>query len=66
MESVKKGWDVVELENHHIHVVPDFDLISHELTEECACLPRTETILDDEGELCDHWLVTHAAWDGRE
>lgn len=40
------------------HVVPRGDLLEHETSEDCACLPQT---LPTEG----GFVVVHHAWDGR-
>jgi hypothetical protein len=46
-----------------VHVIPMDDLLAHENTEECACLPVTEPVPTPDGGV--GWLVTHSAWDGR-
>lgn len=49
--------------SNKIHVEPINDLIAHEDSDECACLPTTELIQTDHG---DEYLIVHNAWDGRE
>jgi hypothetical protein len=65
MESIKEGWDVIELKNDHIHVVPVNDVVFHEMTDECPCQPQVEPCLNPDETVTHYWLVTHAAWDGR-
>lgn len=45
------------------HVTPVDDLLAHEDSEDCPCLPFIEPIETDEGV---DYLITHNAWDGRE
>lgn len=66
IETVLQRWSVTLLPNNHIHVVPTNDVVLHEQTEECACVPRTEACLGPDGVVTHYWLVTHSAWDGRE
>lgn len=46
------------------HVVPDNDLIGHELREDCVCLPDIEIVPWTGGP--DVHLYTHHSLDGRE
>lgn len=65
IESTQAGWGVYEVEDY-IHVVPINDVVFHEQSEECACLPQTEPCLNNDGTVTHYWLVTHGAWDGRQ
>ena len=47
-----------------VHVEPIGDLIEHEDSAECPCLPTVEPVKRDDGSV--GWLVVHNAWDGRE
>lgn len=46
------------------HVLPVDDLIDHEEFADCPCIPRVEVVPREDGSM--GWVVTHAAWDGRE
>jgi hypothetical protein len=46
-----------------VHVVPNGDLIEHELTDECPCGPASELRQTPDG---DGWLIIHDSLDGRE
>ena len=46
-----------------IHTVPVADLLAHEDSDACACLPYVEPVPRADGSM--GWLVTHTAWDGR-
>lgn len=56
-------WAIVKTDASHIHVVPKFDAIVHEM-ENCACQPVTEPQNREDGSII--WLVVHSAWDGRK
>lgn len=45
------------------HVIPTADLIEHEETTRCGCLPHVELVPGAHG--LAGCVVTHAAWDGR-
>lgn len=47
-----------------VHVVPLDDYLDHE-HDDCACLPETEPVVDDDGTVVG-WLIKHRSWDGRE
>lgn len=47
-----------------IHVLPVGDLVEHETSEECVCLPTSEAVPREDGSV--GWLVTHHSLDGRE
>jgi hypothetical protein len=46
------------------HVIPVSDLIEHEASEECACMPADEAVTRPDGS-CG-WISIHHALDGRE
>ncbi len=48
-----------------IHVVPNADLVEHELTDECICGPDVQ-YKDDNGDSFETPLVIHWSLDGRE
>jgi hypothetical protein len=52
--------------NHtnEVHVTPVNDGIEHELTDDCACSPKSLPITRDDGS-CG-WVVMHHSLDGRE
>jgi hypothetical protein len=56
------GWLVIQPnERGEIHVVPDCDLMPHELDgDDCACGPRQELLENGS------WMIVHASLDGRE
>lgn len=49
---------------NRVHVTPIDDLIEHEESEDCVCVPRTTLIHCDDGS--DGWVITHHSLDGRE
>jgi len=57
-----KPWGIYET-LREVHVVPEDDLLAHELSETCACQPKIIPILREDGST--GWVVVHAAWDGR-
>lgn len=48
-----------------VHVIPERDLIEHELDSSCACGPTSEPVPDDAG-IVVGFMVTHPSLDGRE
>ena len=46
-----------------VHVQPVNDLIEHEDSDACVCIPEIEPVPHDDGSM--GWLVTHHALDGR-
>ena len=46
-----------------VDVVPTADVIEHELSDGCACLPRHERVPRADGS--DGWIRIHHSWDGR-
>ncbi len=47
-----------------LHVYPLGDLIEHEVSETCACLPTVEPVERDDGSY--GWIHKHHSLDGRE
>ncbi len=59
------GWVLVLLENgKRQHVVPLEDLVHHEESGTCVCLPRAERHVTDDGRPFTQWV--HSALDGRD
>lgn len=59
-------WRLRHTEDEVVHVVPNGDLIDHELSDECACGPSSR--ISDLHTECDHpdvWIHQHHALDGR-
>lgn len=46
-----------------VHVRPIDDLVEHELSSECVCIPSPELVDTNHG---DEWLYVHHSLDGRE
>lgn len=46
-----------------LHVMPIDDVLLHEDTDDCPCLPVTEPVPGRDGSI--DWMVSHHAWDGR-
>lgn len=64
--SARRDWLLTLCPDWHMHVEPNNDLLVHERSEECACLPQVEAMVDNNGDLTPWWMVSHNAWDGRE
>lgn len=47
-----------------IHVTPIGDLVEHEASEDCVCVPTTEPVEREDGSV--GWLHIHHSLDGRE
>lgn len=47
-----------------VHVEPVNDLIAHEDSDGCPCLPVVEPVPCEDGSM--GWLIVHNSWDGRE
>lgn len=58
------NWSTTRLEDWTVHVHPNFDVVSHDLTPECVCLPNAECVTTTSGG--DNWLYIHHSLDGRE
>jgi hypothetical protein len=59
------GWSVLyDLADNDVHVVPDDDLIGHQLDADCVCSPSPELVQRGDGG--DGWVVVHHSLDGRE
>lgn len=48
------------------HVMPENDLVEHELSDDCVCRPDVEFVNPESGESYDEPLVIHHALDGRD
>lgn len=69
-----KGWRRYRFDSQPCieHVVPELDLVMHDVLDEepskldtsCVCGPKVELIRND-GVLPDVWMATHHALDGR-
>lgn len=46
-----------------VHVIPVGDLIIHDASDDCVCVPRAELVQGDQG---DEWVMVHNSLDGRE
>lgn len=46
------------------HVVPVNDLVEHEVSEDCVCVPTAEPVQREDGSM--GWLLVHHSLDGRE
>lgn len=59
------SWTLYELETSPptIHVVPDDDLIAHEISDDCPCGPDQVPVTHKK---LVGWRVDHASLDGRE
>jgi hypothetical protein len=57
-------WQVTRERVGEVHVAPDRDLVEHELTEGCVCIPRIEVVLNEHGP--DGHIHVHHSLDGRE
>lgn len=55
---IHEGWNVTEVEEGVVHVVPKNDSDKHELWTTCLCCPKVETT--------DGLLVIHNSFDMRE
>lgn len=64
MNDVLHNWSTTQLEDWTVHVHPNFDVVSHDLTPDCACLPTAERVTTSDGG--DNWLYIHHSLDGRE
>lgn len=58
----KRGWLSLFLPGGHKHVIPCGDLIEHEESEDCVCVPEVTVYLEADSGFC----VSHASLDGRE
>jgi hypothetical protein len=59
---ITDGWIV----SHCVHVIPDADLISHELSPDCPCGPDEETYDHEADGVTDKaFLFSHHPLDGR-
>jgi len=47
-----------------VHVMPFDDLVAHETSEHCVCVPTAEPVERGDGSF--GWLHTHHALDNRE
>jgi hypothetical protein len=47
-----------------LHVIPVGDLVEHDTSDDCVCVPRSEPVERDDGS--HGWLVVHHSLDGRE
>jgi hypothetical protein len=47
-----------------VHVIPNNDLIQHDISDDCTCGPTTEPVKRDDGSVA--WLHIHHSLDGRE
>ena len=47
-----------------VHVLPADDLVEHELGPRCACGPRDEPVVRQDGSI--GWVTVHHSLDGRE
>jgi hypothetical protein len=65
MDGVSKGWQVVRVDNHCIHVVPVEDSNMHILYETCYCLPTIEEVLRED-QSGNGLVIVHNSFDGRE
>ncbi len=45
-------------------MVPCNDLIEHETTDDCVCLPTSEAVIRGDGSI--DWVTVHHSIDGRE
>jgi hypothetical protein len=52
------------MSGNEAHVIPLGDLMEHEVSEECACVPRARIVALADGS--DGWLLVHHSLDGRE
>lgn len=59
-------WDLVTEDWHYFHYVPIGDLITHDLDPDCHCGPTIERCKVNDHVGITHYLVTHAALDGRD
>lgn len=57
-------WLAIALEPDELHIVPDEDLIHHELSHECICGPAIDLVVDSYT-LGDVKIILHMALDGR-
>lgn len=57
-------WEAIDVGDQVVHIVPIGDFLEHEHTDECACGPTSEVVIE-EGRT-DGWIVTHHSLDGRE
>lgn len=57
-------WEAIEVESGVCHIVPIGDLVDHDQSDDCVCVPTSELVVN-EGE-SDGWIVTHHSLDGRE
>ena len=57
------GWEGIA-EGNSAHVLPVGDLVDHDESEDCACIPTCEPIRREDGSI--GWLYTHHSLDGRE
>ena len=47
-----------------LHVTPIDDIVQHEQSDDCVCMPSPEAIKRDDGSV--GWMHTHHSLDGRE
>jgi hypothetical protein len=59
-----KGWCcwIANGDGENIHIIPEDDLIAHEFSDECVCIPYT---IYNEDSVCRNRIV-HSSLDGRE
>lgn len=59
-------WEIVEPEDRpaEMHIIPSDDLIEHEESTDCVCLPTSETVFCNDGSF--RYMYTHHSLDGRE
>jgi hypothetical protein len=65
------GWSVLyEFAGRDVHVVPNGDLIDHQLDQSCPCRPSPEFVARPTGDgrvrVQGGWMHTHHSLDGRE
>lgn len=57
-------WQLTVFDDWSVHCHPNFDLVSHELTPDCACGPEA-TLMHARAD-ADNWMYQHHSLDGRE
>jgi len=60
------AWEILEPTDRpeELHVIPTDDLIEHDDTKDCVCIPDREAIFCNDGSF--RYMYSHPSLDGRE
>lgn len=49
-----------------VHIIPEADLVAHDISDACVCVPALEFVPAETDDDEDGWLYTHSSLDARE